>query len=166
MERDFDLHESLHDFSHRAAIPIECLTSMGRCMGRPFPWGTESHRPKIEGKYIPTGSSLPMMYHGSWKAWVFGTGRPFLFEPNGLLCYMLELTGRDVTNSIQAFLATLADTLVQYLTIESPKRISNTEVQRDLSNYQGGGKLYVIVAMLANDFNENVIKIVRVIEVC
>ena len=79
---------------------------------------------------------------------------------------MLELTGRDVTNSIQAFLATLADTLVQYLTIESPKRISNTEVQRDLSNYQGGGKLYVIVAMLANDFNENVIKIVRVIEVC
>lgn len=91
---------------------------------------------------------------------------PFLFEPNGLLCHMLELTGRDVTNSIQAFLVTLAGTLIQYLTIESPKRIPNTKVQRELSNHQDTGKLYAIVAMLANHFNENVKDIVRVIEVC
>ena len=50
---------------------MECLTSMGRCMGRPFPWGNKSDGQKIEGKHFPIGSSFPMMSNGI--PWLLGS---------------------------------------------------------------------------------------------
>lgn len=91
---------------------------------------------------------------------------PFLFEPLGMMRHMLELTGQDLHKNFEIFQNQEVERLIKFLTIQSGKRVANLKIQRDAAcGTCPYTSMLAAVIMLTKHFEEDVLEIIRCIEV-
>ena len=92
---------------------------------------------------------------------------PFLCEVTGMLIHMRELCGCDLQKSYENFTKYHLTTLIEFMTLQSPKRINNTKLQTEIPALDDGIyiKFIMAVVMIANHFEEDSTLLIRTLEV-
>lgn len=92
---------------------------------------------------------------------------PFLFEYKGLINHLEKITGQEsFLSNFETFVADELDDYINYLTIESPKRIRNLKIKNALASATGVHQSFMgLIQMLCNHFEEDFSLLVRCAEV-
>ncbi|KAK3917138.1 Ribosomal protein L11 methyltransferase [Frankliniella fusca] len=81
---------------------------------------------------------------------------PFLFELNGLLCHLNEITQSDLCDNFEKFIDCELDDWIQYLTVMSPSRIKLLKLQNEVALGDGVHRRFLsLIYMLAIHWDED-----------